>query len=305
MRTDSREMLALGMFGRGSRVGERIEMLLARGREISPRVSKGRVAMSGVALLVCGAAGALAPRVVAFGQELRFEVTSVRANKSGVQKWQFSPPTGDSYKATNVNVGMLLINAYQVLPFQIVGKPDWVDADRFDVEGKASGSQTPEHFRVMVQSLLEDRFKLAVHHETKELPVFELVVAKSGVKFKEAKCQGTPSRENPCGGFSVSLGGRVTGREVGVDQLGLNLSSLLSRTVIDKTGLKGRYNFDLSWTPDGTTLRGPGDPDAPPADPSGPTIFTAVQEQLGLELKSAKGPVEALVIDHLEKPDDN
>jgi len=299
------ELLALGVFGRHSRLGERIAILLERGREFSPRASKSRVTVGAIGLLACAIAGAFAPRLVAFAQTQRFEVASVKPNNSGERKWLAPPPAGGRYAVTNMTLQMLVVQAYGLPSFQISGAPPWFDSDRFDVEGKALGNPPKEQIMVMLQSLLADRFKLAVHRENKEAPVFELVVAKGGIKFKEGKCVGEPGFANPCGGFSVGLRGVMVGREVGVDQLASNLGSLLSRQVHDKTGLAGKYDFDLTWTPDGSTIRGPGDPDAPPPDPAGPSIFTALQEQLGLELKSTKAPVEILVIDHVEKPDEN
>ncbi len=305
MRTDSGELLALGIFNGGSRIGERIAALLERGRVFSAGVEKTRVAWSALALLGCLIAGALAPRVIAFAQQLKFDAASVRVNKSGERKWALPRPEGGRFVATNVSLGMLVVNAYGVPAYLVSGGPGWLNSDRFDVEGRAQGNPIRQQYGLMLQALLEDRFKLAVHRETRQLPVYELVVSKGGTKLKESKCVGEPSPANPCGGFSVSLHGSIIGREVGVSEFAANLGSLLSREVIDKTGLAGNYNFDLHWTADDTTLRGPGDPDDPPPDPSGPSLFTALQEQLGLELKSSKGPVEMLVIDHAEKPDEN
>ena len=302
---EHRELLALGVFGRGSRLGDRIATLLERGRVFSPRVARARVALCGVALGACALVTTLAPRAFAFAQQPRFEVASVKPNKSGEQRWITPPPSGGRYAATNVALQLLVVNAYGLPSYQISGAPSWFNSDRFDVEGKAPGNPPREQMMLMVQSLLADRFKLAVHRETREAPVFELVVARGGIKFREGKCVGEPSFANPCGGFSVGLRGVMAGREVEIGQLAGNLGTLLSRKVLDKTGLTGKYDFDLTWTPDGSTLRGPGDPDTPPPDPNGPSIFTAVQEQLGLELKSAKGPVEILLIDHVEKPDSN
>jgi uncharacterized protein (TIGR03435 family) len=305
--TTQRELLALGVFGRGSRLRERIEMLLERGREFSPRASASRVAASVIALLGCVIAGALAPRLIAFAQERpAFEVASVRPNRSGERGERRSFPAGGGFTATSASLKYLLKAAYRVEDFQISGAPGWFDSDRFDIEAKAAGDPPRAQVLSMLQSLLADRFKLALHRETRELPVYDLVVAKSGPKFKERSCVGQPGPDNPCGGFTVSLvRGELMGRVVPTREFAEALTTLLNRTVLDKTALTGNYDFDLHWTPDGSTIHGPGDPDAPPPDPNGPSIFTAVQEQLGLELKSAKGPVEMLVIDSAEKPDAN
>ncbi len=310
MKTD-REPLALGMVGRGSRLRERVEMLLQietqlqRGRDFSPRVSRTRLAVSAVALLGCVIAGSLAPRLIAFAQQPAFEVTSVRPNPSGAGSATGPYLAGSRVVATNVSLEMLLERAYRVFPFQISGGPSWLNADRFDIEGKESGNPSEEQAWPMLQSLLADRFKLSIHRETKEMPVYELTVAKGGVKFKEGKCVGTPGPSNPCGGVSGSRRGTLMGRVASVSDVAESLSATLGRVVVDKTGLTGNYDFDLQWTPDESVLRGLRDPDAPPPDPNGPSIFMALQEQLGLELKSAKGAVEILVIDRAEKPDAN
>jgi uncharacterized protein (TIGR03435 family) len=303
--TRTEELLALGVFGRGSRLRERVEMLLERRREFSPRVARARLAISTLALFGCVVAGALAPRWIAFAQQPAFEVASVRPNRSGERGERRDFPAG-RFTAASASVKYLLKTAYRVEDFQISGAPGWFDSDRFDIEAKASGNPPRAQVLSMLQSLLADRFKLVLHRETRELPVYELVLAKSGPKFKERACVGQPGPDNPCGGFTVSLvRGELMGRVVPTGDLAEALTTLLNRTVLDKTTLTGNYGFDLHWTPDGSTIHGPGDPDAPSPDPNGPSIFTAVREQLGLELKSGKGPVEILVIDHAEKPDAN
>ncbi len=304
MDANEREMLALGVFGRGSRLGERIARLLERGREFSTGVSGARMAVSTAMLLVCLMAGATAPRWIAFAQELRFEVASVRPNTSGKGGAMGPYLAVGRVLGTNVSLGMLVERAYQVFPFQIEGGPNWVNSDRFDIEGKAAGTLSKEQAWQMLQGLLAERFKLALHWETKETSVYEMTVVKSGVKFKEGKCVGQPGPSNPCGGVSGSRS-TLMGRVTTVADVASTLAGLLGRVVIDKTGLTGKYDFDLHWTPDETAVKGPGDPDAPPPDPNGPSIFTALQEQLGLELRAAKGPVEMLVIDRAEKPDAN
>ena len=303
MRTE--EMLALGMFGRGSRLGERVARLIERGREFSTVVSKGRIAASGFALILCAAVGALAPRMVAFAQEAKFEVTSVRPSQPGQRGWGFRFPSPDKYAANNVTLESLIENAYLMFDFQIEGAPSWAKSEHFDVEGKAEGKPDREQVRLMVRSLMEDRFKLATHRETRQLPLYEVTIARGGIKFKEGACEGQPGPQNPCGGTSFALRGEMKGRVITVQDFGDAFSQYLGRTVVDKTGLTGKYDFDLRWTPDDTMPRGPGDAGAPPPDPNGPSLFTAMREQLGLELKAAKGPVEMLVIDHVERPDAN
>jgi uncharacterized protein (TIGR03435 family) len=170
----------------------------------------------------------------------------------------------------------------------------------------------------MLQALLADRFKLSIHRETKELPVYALVAAKNGPKLQEAKADATYPNgiKGPDGvargGMMRIGGGEVTGQGLPIANLTRMLSQQLGRTVIDKTGLTGKYDFTLQWTPDesqGPMFKGadgapPGGNPAPP-ESSGPSLFTAIQEQLGLKLESQKGPVEIIVIDHVEKPSQN
>jgi uncharacterized protein (TIGR03435 family) len=169
----------------------------------------------------------------------------------------------------------------------------------------------------MLQPLLAERFKLKAHTETKQLPVYELIVAKGGPKLKEATPGDTYANgfKGPDGvgrGGMMRMGrGQLTGQGVPITTLTNLLSQQLQRTVVDKTGLTGKYDLELNWTPEqGEGGLGPppgaASPQAEPApDATGPSIFTALQEQLGLKLQSTKGPVETLVIDHAEMPSEN
>jgi uncharacterized protein (TIGR03435 family) len=164
---------------------------------------------------------------------------------------------------------------------------------------------------------LADRFKLKIHTETKQLPVYELVAPKGGSKLKEATAgdtyaNGIKGLDGVGRGGLMRVGrGQLTAQAVPITSLANMLSQQLQRTVLDKTGLTGKYDLELNWTPDqgsdpmfkgaeGSPQRGDAAPDS-----SGPSIFTALQEQLGLKLQSAKGPVETLVIDHVEMPSEN
>ena len=162
-----------------------------------------------------------------------------------------------------------------------------------------------ELVRQKLQALLADRFQLTLHHETKEQPVYALVIGKNGSKLQESQ-----SKQE---GRHMMMGrGELNGEGVPLDMLVSNLSRQVGRPVIDRTGLKGNYDFKLQWTPDpgqsGGPMGGPPPPGVeapPPPDPNGPSIFTAVQEQLGLRLESQKGPVDLIVIDRVEKPSEN
>jgi uncharacterized protein (TIGR03435 family) len=157
----------------------------------------------------------------------------------------------------------------------------------------------------MLVALIEDRFQLKIHRETKEMPVYALVVAKNGTKLKANA--GEP-------GPRLRMGrGQLNGTKVPLKMLVQQLAQQLGRPVVDKTGLTGDYDFTLTWTPQpgegGAMFAGPGGPGGPegppPSDPDGPSIFAAIQEQLGLKLESDKGPVEILVLDQVEKPTEN
>ena len=252
-----------------------------------------------------------------------YDVVSVKLNKSESGMVRIMSKA-DGYSASNVSLMMLVQGAYGSREDLISGAPSWANSARFDIDAKVAGSDvdalkklSPEQRRLMLPPLLADRFKLKVHTETKQLPVYELVVAKGGSKLKEA----TPG-DTYANGFKGPDGvgragpmrmgpGQLSGQGLPVTSLANMLSQELHHTVIDKTGLTGKYDFELNWTPDQGSdpmFKGPDSgqhsSDAAP-DSSGPSIFTAVQEQLGLKLQSAKGPVETLVIDHVEMPSEN
>jgi uncharacterized protein (TIGR03435 family) len=151
----------------------------------------------------------------------------------------------------------------------------------------------------MFQALLEDRFQLRVHTETRELQQYKLVIAKSGFKLRERKEEASGAER---AGTTVGRG-LIQGYRVSISNLAGFLTGELGRLVVDGTGLTGNYDYKLEWTPDESQPNSGGD--APPADAAGPTVFTAVQEQLGLRLEPVKGPVPVVVIDRVVKPSDN
>ena len=252
-----------------------------------------------------------------------FEVASIKANHSGDRRMMINPDPSGRFTAKNVNVRQIIIMAYQIKDSQLSGAPGWIDSERYDISAKADGPATPEQFQLMMQALLADRFKLSLRHETKEMPVYALVVAKDGPKLhenKEAETEkdvktGEPKPGDPNApppkprGMMRGGRGMFSGQAMPVSVLADSLSRQLGRVVLDKTGLRGLYDFELKWTPDESQtpmIRGAdGGDSAPPPDASGPTLFTALQEQLGLKLESQKGPVEVFVIDHVEKPTEN
>jgi uncharacterized protein (TIGR03435 family) len=251
-----------------------------------------------------------------------FDVVSIKQDKSDSHMIRVRT-NSDGYSATNISLKMLLQTAYGIRQDLISGVPGWADSARYDIDAKVAGSDvdalkklSPEQRRAMLKPVLEERFKLKVHTETKELPVYELVVAKGGSKLKEATPGDTyangikgPDGTGHAGMMRVGRG-ELTGQALPIASLVNMLAQQLQRTVIDKTGLTGNYDFGLQWTEENSDpmFKGPdgGPPRTEPApDASGPSIFTALQEQLGLKLQSTKGPVETLVVDSVAMPSEN
>jgi uncharacterized protein (TIGR03435 family) len=267
-----------------------------------------------------------------------FDVASIKPNKSGDNINGIRVQAGGRFTATNSTVRELITLGFgspgQRLPdFQVSDGPAWIRTDRFDILANAHTDLAPgatgpsPDLLPLVRRLLEDRFKLATHHETRELPIYALVMVRSDrrtgprLHAVEVDCAAElaalraargsapapagpptlPAGPPPCN--ILPLPGNWTGHAVTAAQLVSTLASRVDRAVVDQTGLSGRYDLTLSYTPD--QMPGPpapGVPSLPPIDPNGPSIFTALQEQLGLKLQSTTGPVDVLVIDHVERP---
>jgi uncharacterized protein (TIGR03435 family) len=263
-------------------------------------------------------------------QQLRFDVASIKTNRLNDGLVTLSGQ-GGRFTARGMSLRSLIQYAYQVQEFQIDGAPEWLNAERFDItatmpEGVAPaptpGVPTPQ--QLMLRTLLEERFGLAVHKETKQRPVYALVLARSDGRLgpemrpSTTDCSDAAARGrgptattglwqgNPCGtsvGPGVILGGNRTMAQIATAFSTLtNTGSSLNRLVVDRTGLAGTYDIALRFTPDNIPSSGGGPAGPPPIDPNGPSIFTAVQEQLGLKLESQQGPVEVLVIDRVQRP---
>ena len=229
---------------------------------------------------------------------------------------------GGRFTATGVPLRLIVIFAYGLRDFQLTGAPDWFGLDRWNIEAKSEeGTVSPlgppdsnlpgsfaDPFALRVQSLLEDRFQLKWHREVQELPVFEITVAKDGLKMKLSQSQAPPPPPERGARSSRTARGDVKMSGVTVSSLVQELTRQLGRTVIDKTDLKGRYDVQLQWTPETPQIAAPpaaGNEPLRGPDLSGPSIFTALHEQLGLRLEAAKGPVEVFVIDSVQKPTEN
>jgi len=235
-------------------------------------------------------------------QKPAFEVASVKLNAhSG-----FSPTTlqmaGSRFSATGMPLRPLIMQVYNLRDFQIVGGPDWINTDQWDFEAVADKGATLrlvdagnlDRFTdgsLMVQSLIEDRFQFKSHRETRELPVYELTVAKNGPKIK-------PSTESGPGTRRVARG-EIELQSLPFAVFVYALARQLDHALIDKTNLNGLYDLKFQWN---TELKAGADP-SPLSDR--PLLFTALQEQLGLKLQSSKGPVEVLVIDSVSKASEN
>jgi bla regulator protein blaR1 len=271
----------------------------------------------------------------------KYEVASIKpsSEEDGRIRMMMMP---DGISLNGAQVQMLLQQAFGVERDRIVGAPDWVRSKRYDIEAKVAADDAPkmeklkvEQRRAMLLPLLEERFGLKYHHETRELPMYALVVAKSGAKLKESTtpmapppgapgapggppapdgpgAPGGPPRDrvgNP--GMMKMSPGAIEANGGGMQFLAHALSAIVGRSVVDKTGLTGNYDFSLNWTPDQGSMPSPGhgaggppSGDAP-VDPNGPSLFTALEEQLGLKLESQKGTVDVIVIDHIDLPTEN
>jgi uncharacterized protein (TIGR03435 family) len=247
----------------------------------------------------------------------KFDVASIKENRSG------SGPSGvsglyrgDRFTATNIQLITLISLAYKVQLSEIAEAPSWVSSDRFDITAKAD-PDVVAHSQMLslVQTLLEDRFQLVTHRETREVPVFALRVERRGAKIQavsETDClvpaPGTPPPSVTPGQPPIAACGAlrgsnnsVIGRRVSITQLAKALEAILQKPVLDRTNLLGYFDFKLEWTPD--SGGGADVSDRPlPVDAEKPSIFTAIHEQLGLEIRSERGPVEFVVIDHVQKP---
>ena len=260
----------------------------------------------------------------AAGDRPAFEVASVKPNTSaGPNQIRVGMPGNGRFTINNMPLAELIRFAYELQPFQLTGGPDWINSQRFDVTATTGGQSGPPLLRQMLQSLLAERFNLAVHTETRDMAIYEMVLARGDRRLGEkmrvagadcapltmppgmpppagAAARGTPPPGAP-GCPTIFGNGFLSARRTSMEQLARNLSRTVRRIVVDKTGLSGFYDMDLEFMPDGPLPpQSPGAPQFPNPNPDAPSIYTALQEQLGLKLESARGPVETMVIDRVE-----
>lgn len=268
-----------------------------------------RLWMTVAVLLTIGLARAQAPAHDA--GLLKFEVASVKPSPPEARGGMARPePGGLRYRGTNLPLRLYISSAYRIKGDQVVGAPGWVDTDRFDIEAQAQKPSSLDEFHLMTRTLLAERFHLRFHFETKEMPLYALTVdtgspATGGAKLTlhDAANSGDPWIEQ---GMDMPLHARWTATSSSMELFAFRLASVMDRPVIDQTGLKGDYDFKLAYTmdlppnlPQNAMVNGQ------PIDTSGPSIFQAVRQQLGLRLDPRKGPVQVMVVDHVEKPSEN
>jgi uncharacterized protein (TIGR03435 family) len=243
---------------------------------------------------------------------LSFEVASIKPSNSGVPGFsQFLP--GGKYRGTKLTLKSVVAVAYDVLQKQIAGGPSWIETDRYDINAQADAGLGIESNRAgvdktkqMLRSLLSDRFKLTVHTEMREEPIYALTIAKGGPKLvkaarEEKVCQDLLTTLS-CHVFIGGQGRGLDGRTVTISEVAGALATWVDRPVLDRTAIQGEFDIHIDpWLPILQVAAAPDREDAV-RDPSRPSLFALLEEQLGLKLEATKGPVEFLVIDRAEKP---
>jgi uncharacterized protein (TIGR03435 family) len=245
-----------------------------------------------------------APRMMAADANPVFEVATIKPSDPNRPGRRLFSIRGTEVTAVYTTVSDLIVFAYGVHVGQISGAPAWVESDNFDITGKpeGGGQPNPNQFKTMLQKLLADRFQLTVHRDKKQLTVYALTVGKNGPKLTRSEAASPiPNLIFRAGNWPV--------QNATMEEFAGVMQAHLDRPVVDQTGLKGRFDFQLQWTPDETPSASPGGPGEPPKPPeradSLPDLFTAIQQQLGLKLESTKAQVDILVIDKVEKPSEN
>jgi uncharacterized protein (TIGR03435 family) len=262
-------------------------------------------------VLMCAAGTAV------FGQSPQppaFEVASIKVNASGSENFGFVPQPGGVMIAINVTGRQIVTYAYSMQNSRVEGGPGWLDAVRFDITAKAADAATPQQMLLMLRTLLADRFQLVMHTGARDTPVFALVRARADgrlgpqLRASSVDCDavraGVARGSAPAAsdGRPVCAGrarpGFITAGAMAMDELARNMSRLVGRVIVDRTGLQDRYDFDLKFVPDGDLATAPRD-GAPPELPS---LYVALEEQLGLKLEPQRAPVDVAVIDSIQRP---
>lgn len=255
-----------------------------------------------------------------------YEAASVKPNKEGGRGSSIRRQPGGRLTATNFPLRALITFAYQIQGFQLVGDPSWIRNENFDIVAKMEGDPPPvmpgtgpDPHMLAMRTLLAERFKLAVHRETREMDIYALVVNRPdgtlgpNLRRTTTDCEAMmaarrggppPAQPGPDAPFQCGMRGtpgRLTVNAMPLSLFANNLSGQVQRVVVDRTGLSGGWDFEITYAPEQPVNPPPG-VEFPAADPNAPSLFTAIQEQLGLKLQSTKGPVEVLVVDRIERP---
>ena len=220
-----------------------------------------------------------------------FEAVSIHRNLDGSLNTQIDTSAAGRLTITNGSLKTLIRNAYGVLSFQLADEPAWLDTEMYDIQATTGTAEqiSPEKLKLLLQSLLAERFALQVHWETRESTVYALLVDKGGPRFHVSTGEAKPGMNTQKGPERATM----TGTAQTMALLASNLGNQLGRFAVDKTGLSGAWDFTLDWD-----LQ-------PTADSTGPSLFTALREQLGLRLEAQKGPVRILVIDRADHASEN
>ena len=310
-------LLAPGVLG-GSVFARRIEMLFRCSRDFAPRISAAPLGALLAILVVVGTVVSLLPPWIAFAQAPRpaFDVASIkrtpeRTDEAGIPVQSggtFAARPGGRLEVRNNPISNVINNAYGIALYQLFGAPDWVTSERYDMDAKGPAESSRKDIMLMAQTLLVERFAMKAHFETREMPAYILTVAKGGVKMHFLNSENcvprdstTSNREQPpnvCGNNQVTRNRGWTATRISMPGVTGVLAMALRGPVIDKTGIQGTFDVSLRWSDDLATAPSD-DPDAPP------TLSTALRDTLGLEVKRGRGPVEVLVIDHIERPTSN
>ena len=249
--------------------------------------------------VVAAAAAALMTLNLAAAQSPQFAVATIKRNMSGALSSNAQLQPGGRLTLTNTTIRDVMKNVFNLPDFAIVGGPAWLATDRYDIIARADGDPSREQMLQMLRALLIERFRMVTHQDTREVPVFALVLARPDGRLGPrltrtvVNCATPDTSGRSACGFDLS-GGALTATGMPLERLVRTLAGLSGRTVVDKTGLTGLYDVSLTWTPDAVDpTNGPGD---------APALSTALQEQLGLKLESTRSPVQVLVIDSADRP---
>lgn len=291
-----------------------------------------------IAAVSVGLAVHLVAQALPPAADLQFDVVSVKPDTQGVGgPTMLGIQPGGRFNATNIPLTVLITRAYLIQPFQLIGAPSWASSERFDISAKApagvdltppppSASPMPGPIQMMLRAMLADRFKLKVHTESRETSSYDLVFARPDGKLgpkltpstTDCAAEAAAARARgdapapPAFGTPMKCGmrmgpGTLSAGDISLVQFASTISQQVGRTVVDRTGLTGNFDIDLTFTPDQLPPR-PGGADSPIAlngvviDPNGPTLLTAIQEQLGLKLEPSKANMEMVVVDNVEHP---